>query len=94
MIAIFSIEQKFKQMTVKDLEIVKALNIRFVPVEKEIPKVVAWKKLRRGGLKLNIDGSSFCNPGLVGGEGIFRDDKGLNSGWFCNALWCDFEYSG
>ena len=26
--------------------------------------------------KVNSDGSSLCNPGLVGGEGLIRNDRG------------------
>lgn len=40
-------------------------------------KPVRWCKLASGWVKLNTDGSSLGNPGLAGGGGLIRDEKGI-----------------
>ena len=41
-----------------------------------VAKQIRWEKPRRGWVKLNTDGSSLGNPGLVGGGGLIRDKDG------------------
>ncbi|XP_058076430.1 uncharacterized protein LOC131225018 [Magnolia sinica] len=38
--------------------------------------VVSWQKPPNGWVKVNVDGSSRGNPGLSGGGGVCRNDKG------------------
>lgn len=45
-------------------------------MQKKVDKVVAWKKPKRGGFKLNIDGSSLGNLGMAGEGGIPWDANG------------------
>ncbi|XP_042988584.1 uncharacterized protein LOC122316111 [Carya illinoinensis] len=84
LISVFSTLRKFKIMSSNNLKVVKAVKLPLVPVEMKLAKAVAWKKLRRGGVKLNIDGSSLGNPGLAGGGGIFRDKKGRTVAGFAS----------
>lgn len=39
-------------------------------------KCIRWERPRSGWRKLNTDGSSLGNPGLVGGGGVIRDEIG------------------
>lgn len=59
----------------------KALRYNFyVGPHKEaitrICKPIRWSKSVSGWVKLNTDGSSLGNPGLVGGGGLIRDKEG------------------
>ncbi|KAL0315401.1 UNVERIFIED_CONTAM: hypothetical protein Sradi_5418300 [Sesamum radiatum] len=40
------------------------------------PSIVRWRAPSLSWFKLNTDGSSFRNPGLVGAAGIIRDSAG------------------
>lgn len=46
-------------------------------------RVIKWIKPNQGELKLNVDGASRGNPGLVGGGGILRDHEGNMVMAFC-----------
>ncbi|XP_042939510.1 uncharacterized protein LOC122274547 [Carya illinoinensis] len=65
-----------KRLSHRDGMILEALKIK--PVDPKVPscRVVRWTKPPLGWHKLNMDGSSFGNPGSCGIGGVIRNESG------------------
>ncbi|KAL0325055.1 UNVERIFIED_CONTAM: hypothetical protein Sradi_5074800 [Sesamum radiatum] len=59
-----------------DLHRAGAMGFVFRQTVPRAPSVVRWSTPSPSWFKLNTDGSSFGNPGLVGASGIIRDLDG------------------
>lgn len=68
--------RKFKMMGANDLSVLQDLNCPILPVREKLPRLIAWKPLDMGFIKLNVDGGSWGNPGRSGGGGILQDYRG------------------
>lgn len=59
-----------------NVQILNNLEVPIANKKNKAMQVVRWLKSRQGHLKINLDRSSFGNPGPVGGGGILRDCTG------------------
>ncbi|KAF5454630.1 hypothetical protein F2P56_024280 [Juglans regia] len=65
-----------KQQSVRDIKILKDLQVHVRGPKQRSPCLVHWSQLIARRMKLNVDGGSRGNPGPAGVEGVLRDLDG------------------
>ncbi|TXG56158.1 hypothetical protein EZV62_017471 [Acer yangbiense] len=59
-----------------DDRVLRNMEVQILLKKQKKIQVLRWLKPSLGRLKLNLDGSSFGNPGPAGGGGVLRDSSG------------------
>ncbi|XP_042973035.1 uncharacterized protein LOC122304835 [Carya illinoinensis] len=67
---------KASRLVENDVKILRCLNLSINPSKKEKLMVVRWEKPKRDWLKMNVDGSSINNLGILGAGGVVRNEFG------------------
>ncbi|KAJ0095450.1 hypothetical protein Patl1_15067 [Pistacia atlantica] len=73
-------------ISARDDVILRALEVPYVDRVRAILKLVYWRKLTEGWIKLNVDGCCQGNPGNCGGGGVIRDVRGFFKGAFSSSF--------
>ncbi|KAG6686415.1 hypothetical protein I3842_11G017900 [Carya illinoinensis] len=68
--------KNFQVMKRNDFLVMEGLQVPIIPIKKKQVSFVKWELLRRGMMKLNVDGGARVIPGDAGGGGIIRDCSG------------------
>ncbi|XP_042954714.1 uncharacterized protein LOC122291135 [Carya illinoinensis] len=66
----------FRKMEAHDLRVMQEFNCPIVPVYAKVSRMIKWTVSDVGMLKLNVNGESCGNLGMLGGGGVIWDSQG------------------